>query len=186
MADQFLFEEKQYMGYNKYSILRRTVLALFCFVAYYWSENPKPVDVSVIHIGAYPVESIDHSGQLFFLMGIAILLISALLIFVLHIRTEVTESSIILDGLWTARKVKINIDSIVSVEKVRYGTYFLSRPVYNLHQNGTIRFYTSGNEAVELTDKEGLKYIIGSQKSQELVDVIRKRLEKLNGVSDNG
>lgn len=50
MQDQIIFEEKQYIGYNKWSILWRTVLAMFCFILYYWSENPKPVDVAMVAI----------------------------------------------------------------------------------------------------------------------------------------
>ena len=65
MEDEILFEEKQYIGYNKWAIIWRTVLALFCFLLYYWSENPKPVEVvNAIEIPASPVG--EDSGQLFF------------------------------------------------------------------------------------------------------------------------
>ena len=180
MQEKFLFEEKQYMGLNRQSVLRRMVLAFFCFVAYYWSENPKPVDVSVVHIGSYPVQDIPNSGELFFLMGIAILVLSTAMIFILHIKTKVTESSIIVDGLWTARKVKINLTNISSAEKVAIDRYFFNRPAYNLHHKGIITFYTTGNEAVELTDKEGLKYRIGSQKATELLNTINTQIAKQN------
>lgn len=183
--ENLLFEEKQYLGVNKYSVLSRIVLALFCFLAYYWSENPNPVEVSGIYIGSYPVEDIPNSGQLFFIMGIVILLISALLIFVLHIHTVVTKTSVIVDGLWTSRKVKIDLKSIVSAEQVVYNKYFLNRPVYNLHHKGIINFYTAGNEAVELTDNEGLKYRIGSQKAEALLAAIRKQMEQINGSVSN-
>jgi len=179
MSDSILFEEKQYLGFNKQSILWRTVLALFCFVAYYWSENPKPVDVSVIHIGSYPVQDIENSGQIFFIMGLVILLLSACLVFVLHIHTTVTETSIILNGLWTARIVKIDFNSIVSAEKILSSKYRLNRPVYNLHLNGTIRFYTRGKDAVQLTDRDGLKYRIGSQRADDLLKAIQQQLDKL-------
>jgi hypothetical protein len=176
MSEQVLFSEKQYLGSNRYSILRRLVLALFCFVAYYWSENPKPVEVSGITIGAYPVADIPNSGQLFFVMGVAILVLSSLLVFVLHIHTKVTDSSVIIDGLWTSRKVKIDLKNIVSVKTIRYSRYFFKRPVYNLHYKGRIRFFTSGSEAVELVDKDGLVYRIGSQRASELEAVIQRQL----------
>jgi len=99
-----LFEERQYLGANKYSLLSRIVLALFCFFAYYWSENPKPVAVLGIPTAAYPVQELGNSGQLFFLMGMIILVLSALLVFVLHIHIVVTPTSVVIDGLWTARK----------------------------------------------------------------------------------
>src|SRR6267378_2271565 len=113
MNDSILFEEKQYMGFNKQSILWRTVLALFCFLAYYWSENPKPVDVSGIHIGSYPVQNIENSGQLFFLMGVIILIFSIGLVFIVHIRTIITPENITLAGLWCSRKVRVLLSVVV-------------------------------------------------------------------------
>jgi hypothetical protein len=152
------FVEKQYLGLNKMSLSRRITLALFCFVAYYWKENH------------------EKSGELFFFLGIAILVISVLLVFILHFETKVKNKSIILDGLWTSRKVKIDLNSIQSVKKVMYSKYILNRSVYNLHLKGTIRFYTRGPNAVELIDKDGLIYLIGSQNSAELERIINQEL----------
>jgi hypothetical protein len=174
--DKYLYVEKQYLGSNRYSILARTLLALFCFIAYYWSENPKPVEVQGIHIGSYPAdEIIPNSGALFFLLGITILVISAILVFVLHIKTVVTEESVTLEGLWTARKVKINLSAINQAEIVPYSSYSLNRAVYNLHKNGVVRFYTSGDHALLLTDNEGLKYLIGTQRPAELLLAIDRK-----------
>ena len=156
--EEIKFLEKQYLGLNKMSFIRRIALAIFCFVAYYWSENH------------------DKSGELFFSLGIAILVISALLVFVLHFETKIINGSIILDGLWTSRKVKIDINSIKSCQKVSYSRFFLNRSVYNLHYKKSIRFFTRGNDAVELTDQDGLVYLIGSQKAEELERVINNKL----------
>jgi len=98
------------------------------------------------------------------------------LIFVLNIHTKITSTSITLDGLWTARRVKIDMASIVSVEKVPYSTYLMNRPVYNLHRKGKIKFYTRGNDAVQLTDKEGQIYLIGTQKVNEMARSINKAI----------
>ena len=144
------FLEKQYLGLNKMSFIRRMVLAIFCFIAYYWSENH------------------EKSGDLFFYLGISILVISAILVFVLHFETKIINSSIVLDGLWTSRKVKIDIHSIKSCQKVSYSKFFLNRAVYNLHFKKSIRFFTRGNDAVQLTDQDGQIYLIGSQKAEEL------------------
>ncbi|MDG2058653.1 MAG: hypothetical protein P8J34_00670 [Flavobacteriales bacterium] len=156
--EEIKFLEKQYLGLNKMSFIRRIALAIFCFVAYYWSENH------------------DKSGELFFSLGIAILVISALLVFVLHFKTKIINGSIILDGLWTSRKVKIDINSIRSCQKVSYSRFFLNRSVYNLHYKKSIRFFTRGTDAVELTDQDGLIYLIGSQKAEELDRVINEKL----------
>lgn len=176
MQDDILYEEKQYIGYNKWSILWRTVLAMFCFVLYYWSENPKAVDVTVMEIPSSPVG--EDSGQLFFLMGIVLMTLSLILIFVLHIHTKIIGNSLILDGLWTSRKVKIDLSNIVEVKKVKYSKYLLNRPVYNLHYKNKIRFFTQGNDALELTDKDGLKYRIGSQKTDEFYKILTSLTSK--------
>ena len=156
--EEIKFFEKQYLGLNKMSLSRRIALALFCFVAYYWRENH------------------EKSGELFFFLGVAILVISILLVFILHFETRLQNRSIILDGLWTSRRIKIDLGSIRSVKKIQYSKYILNRSVYNLHLKGTIRFYTRGSDAVELTDRDGLIYLIGSQKSEELASIISQEL----------
>ncbi len=173
-----LFEEKQYLGYNRVSIMIRMVLALFCFIGYYWSENPKPVEIAVFHIGTYPGADIPNSGQVFFMLGLFILIISALLVHVLHIHTRVYENYILLDGFWNARKVKIDLRTIHTVKKLRYKPNTLRRPVYNLHINGVIKFFTSGNEFVEIKDQDGLIYRIGSQRANELFKIINHLINK--------
>ena len=97
--EEFKFFEKQYLGLNRMCLSRRIAFALFCFVAYYWRQNH------------------EKSGELFFFVGVAILVISVLLVFILHFETKVQNRSIILDGLWTSRKVKIDLGSIRSVKK---------------------------------------------------------------------
>ena len=62
MTEQpLLFEEKQYLGFNAYSISRRLAIAIFCFVAYYYTENR------------------EENADLLFLLGIFILVISVVL-----------------------------------------------------------------------------------------------------------
>ena len=173
MDDKILFEEKQYIGFNKWSIIWRTIIALFCFILYYWSENPKPLEVAnAIELPSSPVG--QDSGQLFFLMGTVLMLLSVILIFVLHLHTKIIGSNLILDGLWTSRKVKIDLNNIVEAKKVKYSRYLLNRPVYNLHFKNKIRFFTQGNFAVEITDKDGLKYRIGTQRADELTSLINQ------------
>ena len=157
--EKYNFIEKQYLGLNKISLSRRMVIAIFCFVIYYLRENQQ------------------KSGELLFFLGIFILIISFILVFVLHFETKIKNGSIILDGLWTARKVKIDLKSIRKCEKVLYSKFFLNRSVYNLHFKGTIRFYTRGSDAVKLTDKDGQVYLVGSQKSEELARIINTTLQ---------
>ena len=59
---EFDFIEKQYLGLNKMSLTRRMSLAIFCFVAHYWRENH------------------EKSSELFFFIGLSILVISIILL----------------------------------------------------------------------------------------------------------
>lgn len=175
-----IFQEKQYMGHNRFSIVIRSMLAIFCFVGYYWSQNPKPVQVSFLRIGSYPIENVDESGVIFFILGLSILAFSAGLTYVLHINTKVLNGAMILDGFWTARKVKIDLKNIIAIRRSRYKKNIFRRAVYNLHNKGTIRFYTSGEDFVELTDNSGLIYRIGSQKIDELYAILKNEIKITN------
>ena len=174
--ERHIFEEKQYMGHNQLSIIWRTIIAMFCFVGYYWSENPKPVQVAIFHIGHYPALNIPNSGKIFFVLGILILILSSILTYVLHTHIKVFADYIVIDGFWTARRVKINLNTITHIRKSRYKKHIFRRAVYNLHSKGIIRFFTSGNEFVEMKDDTGFTYRIGSQKASELYQVLKKQL----------
>lgn len=160
MTEQYQFHEKQYLGRDYNFISIRMVMAIFCFIAYYLTENR------------------ERNGDLLLLVGCGILFISVLMLFLLHYRTIVNNNSVILDGLWTTRIVKIDLNSIVKVEKSKYSSYFLNNPVYNLHRNGTVRFYAGGKDAIKLTDRDGLTYIIGTQRISELYDAIQNEMKK--------
>ena len=177
MEKELLFEEKQYMGHNRLSIIWRMVLALFCFIGYYWSENPKPVQVSVFYIGSYPIQHIPNAGKVFFLLGLIILVFSALLTYILHIHTRVYDGYMIIDGFLGARKVKIDFSTITFIRKVRDKINLFKRAVYNLHSKGIIRFYTSGQEFLELKDNAGFTYRIGTQRSEELLNLIKPHVK---------
>jgi hypothetical protein len=156
IEDKPLYEEKQYLGYNQLSLLRRLSLALFCFALYWWK----------VHIGG--------KGDLFFLLGMIIIAVSIVLLFVLHLKIRVFKNYIELDGLWTTRKVSIDLKNIVKVERKKYSKYHLNNPVFNLHLKGLVRFYTGGNDAVEITDREGTPYRIGTQNPDRLESLIKE------------
>jgi hypothetical protein len=160
MQERNYFHEKQYLGYSKYSNLRRIILALFFFIAYYFSKPGL------------------ESTNLLFYLGTSTLLFSAGLMYVLHLETTLANGSLVFDGLWTARKVKVEMSSIVSVEQIIYSNIYVRRAVYNLHRKGRIHFYTRGKDAILLTDKDGLEYVVGTQRPEELFDLIKKELEK--------
>ena len=159
MENNSVFVEKQYLGRDYGRISVRLVMALFCFAAYIFTEDNEKAQ-----------------SDLFLVAGFGILIVSVLMIFLLHYRITVKNNSVIIDGIWTSRMIKIDLNSIVSVERVPYSTYMISNPVYNLHKKGTIRFYAGGKDAVQLTDRDGLRYIIGTQHSVELVQTIKSQM----------
>lgn len=171
--EQVNFEEQQYHGLNKHSLVRRTLLSVFCFVAYYWSENPKPVEVGNIQIGEYPGDV--RYGELFFVLGLGLLALSVIMLFVPHMKTVVTNSEIVLHGKFPSRIVRIPISSIASVRKVMIRPSIFTRPVFNLQTKGRIRFFSYGNEMLEITSKDGTVFRVGTQKATELLNVLKTR-----------
>lgn len=157
MSDKPVFIEKQYLGREFIPITIRLVMSMFCFAAYFFTDQ--------------------KSNGLLVVVGFAILVISIIMGFLLHFRTRVINKSVLLDGLWTTRLVKIDLNSIVKAEKGEYSRYLFNNPVYNLHTKGTIRFYTGGKEAIHLTDRDGLVYIIGSQHTNEFLRAIQTEIK---------
>lgn len=160
MNNKPVFIEKQYLGREWIPITIRLMLALICFFIYFFTDER------------------ERNGDLLAVVGFAIIIISVIMGFLLHFRTRVENKSLLLDGLWTTRLVKIDLNSIVKAEKGNYSRYLFNNPVYNLHKKGTIRFYTSGKSAIFLTDRDGLIYIIGSQCSNELLRAINEEIKK--------
>jgi len=158
--NQAAFVEKQYLGRDYSRISIRMVLAMFCFGAYYLSGSQ------------------GQNAELFLVVGFGILIGSVIMMFLLHYKTTVYNKSIVLDGIWTTKMVKIDLNSIVKVEAVPYSSYLLNNPVYNLHQKGTVHFYAGGKDAVSLTDRDGLKYIIGTHRQAELEKSIKGEMGK--------
>ncbi|MBL4676096.1 MAG: hypothetical protein JKY70_07840 [Mucilaginibacter sp.] len=159
MSDKAVFVEKQYLGREWIPITIRLVLALFCFAAYFFTDER------------------ERNGDLLAIVGFVIIIISIIMGFLLHFSTKVENKSVLLDGLWSTRRVKIDLNSIVKVEKGTYSRYLFNNPVYNLHTKGTIRFYAAGNDAIHLTDRDGLIYIIGSQHANEFLRAIKAEMK---------
>ena len=83
-------------------------MALFCFAAYYITERR------------------EQNADLFLVVGCGILIVSIIMMFLLHYRTTVTGSSIILDGLWTTSQVVISLNDITTVERTQYSPFLIA------------------------------------------------------------
>lgn len=141
MGNRFAYLEKQYIGRDYIRICIRLVMAAFCFAAYVYERDR------------------DNTQDLFLVVGFGIIGVSIALLFLIQYQTIIDDRKIIIDGLWSAKKVVIDLNSIVKVRKDTYSNYLFNNPVYNLHRKGSIRFYSSGKDAVVLTDTDGLSII---------------------------
>ena len=160
MSNKYAFFEKQYIGRDYIRISIRLLMAAFCFGAYVYERDR------------------DNTQDLYLIVGFGIIAISIVLMFMIQYQTIINNKSIIIDGLWTTKKVKIDLNSIVDVRKDTYSNYLFNNPVYNLHRKGSIRFYSSGKDAIVLTDGDGLMYYIGTQRPNEMLLVIQNEMSK--------
>ena len=158
MGNRYAFFEKQYIGRDYIRICIRLVMAAFCFAAYVYDRDR------------------DNTQDLFLVVGFGIIGVSILLLFLIQYKTTIDQKRIIIDGLWSTKKVVIDLHSIVKVRKDTYSSYLFNNPVYNLHRKGSIRFYSSGKDAVVLTDRDGLEYYIGTQRPNEMYLVIQEEM----------
>ncbi|MBY0543131.1 MAG: hypothetical protein K2P75_06985 [Sphingobacteriaceae bacterium] len=159
MEQKNFFLEKQYIGRDYIRIAIRLVMAAFCFGVYVYERDR------------------DNTVDLFLVVGFGIIGVSIILLFLIQYKTIVENKTVILSGLWTAKKVKIDLNNIVSVKKSEYSNFIFNNPVYNLHKKGTIRFYSSGKDAIILTDRDGLEYFIGTQRPNEMYLVIKEEMK---------
>jgi hypothetical protein len=159
MEQKNFFLEKQYIGRDYIRIAIRLLMAAFCFGVYVYERDR------------------DNTVDLFLVVGFGIIGVSIILLFLIQYKTVVENKMLILDGLWTTKKIKIDLNSIVKVEKTTYSNYVFNNPVYNLHKKGTIRFYSSGKDAIKLTDRDGLEYFIGTQRPNEMYLVIKEEMK---------
>ena len=159
MEQKNFFLEKQYIGRDYIRIAIRLLMAAFCFGVYVYERDR------------------DNTVDLFLVVGFGIIGVSIVLLFLIQYKITIENKTVILDGLWTAKKVKIDLSNIVSVKKGDYSSFMINNPVYNLHKKGTIRFYSSGKDAVILTDRDGLKYYIGTQRPNEMYLVIKEEMK---------
>lgn len=159
MDQKHTFVEKQYIGRDYIRIAIRLIMSAFCFAAYVYERDR------------------DNTVDLFLVVGFGIIGVSIILLFLIQYKTTIENKNVIIDGLWSSKSVKIDLNSIVKVRKATYSNFLFNNPVYNLHKKGSIRFYSSGKDAVVLTDRDGLEYFIGTQRPNEMYLVIQSEMK---------
>ncbi|RWU06440.1 hypothetical protein [Pedobacter chitinilyticus] len=158
MDGRYTFIEKQYIGRDYIRISIRLIMAAFCFAVYVYERDR------------------DNTVDLFLVVGFGIIGVSIILLFMVQYKTVIENKKVQIDGLWTAKKVEIDLNKIVDIRKATYSRFFFNNPVYNLHKNGTVRFFSSGKDAIVLTDRDGLEYYIGTQRPNEMYLVLQNEM----------
>ena len=159
MDGRYTYIEKQYIGRDYIRICIRLIMAAFCFAVYVYERDR------------------DNTVDLFLVVGFGIIAVSIVLLFMVQYKTVIENKKVVIDGLWTAKKVVIDLNNVTQIRKETYSRYFFNNPVYNLHKNGTVRFFSSGRDAVVLTDRDGLEYFIGTQRPNEMYLVLQAELK---------
>lgn len=158
MAMKYDYHEKQYLGYNRFGIIRRMVIALFCLVFYATSQ----VD--------------DQTKNVFFLLAIVVLVLSLISLLIQHLETRLEGSKLTLIGPVSFKKVELELKDLKSLEIKPYSRFLLNRPMFNLHKRNSIRFFTHGNWCVEFETKNGELITLGTQRPQGLYEILSKFL----------
>ena len=160
MPERPAYIEKQYIGRDYIRICIRLVMSAFCFAAYVYERDR------------------DRTQDLYLVVGFGIIGVSIALLFLIQYKIVIENKRIVIDGLWTATRVEIDLSTIKNVRKDVYSNYFFNNAVYNLHRKGSIRFYSSGKDVVVLTDAEGFEYYIGTQRPNEMYLVIQEEMRR--------
>lgn len=158
-SGRYTYIEKQYIGRDYIRICIRLIMAAFCFAVYVYERDR------------------DNTVDLFLVVGFGIIAVSIILLFMVQYKTVIEDKKVTLNGLWTTKKVIIDLNNIADIRKETYSRYFFNNPVYNLHKNGTVRFFSSGKDAIVLTDRDGLKYYIGTQRPNEMYLVLQNEMK---------
>jgi len=159
MAIKYDYHERQYLGYNRFGVIRRTVIALFCLVFYYASE----VD--------------DQTRNVFFLLALVVLVLSLISLMIQHLETRLEGSQLTLIGPMTFKKVVMDMEGLRSLEVKPYSRFMLNRPMFNLHRKESVRFFTYGQWCVEFETKDGQRVKLGTQRPKGLYEILSKYLD---------
>jgi hypothetical protein len=178
--------ERQFLGQNKLYIIIRLMLMLFCFIGYYWSENPKPVYTQIgnIRIGSYPAKDLPNSGELFFILGIFLLLLSLLLMFIPHITISSENKVLRISRFANKNHYLISFSDITHARVIHLRNHLFLRPSFSMHPVESTRFFTAENTAIELQTSSKTRILLATQRPGELLALLREKVPGLMVLSD--
>ena len=157
MSHNYAFLEKQYLGFNRFGLVRRMVIMLFCFIFYFASDDTQ-----------------GDTADLFFYIGIVILVMSGGAMLISHLETKIDGNKLVLSGPMTHRKVEMDIKGISDIKVEPYSKFLMNRPMFNLHKKDARRFYTHGIHCVAFNSPDAENIKLGTQRPEELKRALEK------------
>ncbi|MDP4663394.1 MAG: hypothetical protein NWQ55_01920 [Salibacteraceae bacterium] len=154
--EKYDYIERQYLGFNRFGLIRRIVITIFCFVFYFVSDDAA------------------LNRDLFFYLGLFVLVLSAAALLIRHLETTVKDGKLKLVGPTTFKKVELDLKELQAVEIRPYSRFVMNRPMFNLHRKGQLRFYTHGNMCVMFKLKDGQVVKLGTQRPDALKAILEK------------
>lgn len=130
---------------------------LFCFLFYFASDDTQ-----------------GDTADLFFYLGMGILVMSAAAMLISHLETKVDGHKLILSGPMTHKRVEMDIKGISDIRIEPYSKFLMNRPMFNLHRKNSRRFYTHGNGCVSFISPDGEHIKLGTQRPEELKRALEK------------
>jgi hypothetical protein len=160
-----VFQEKQWFNqWWVHLILTLPIIGGICYMCYTWYVLEKPVD---------KVGPAEYGEQLFV---IALLIATALLIFIFKLCLEIDEKGIQYQFFPIHLKPrKINWPAIESCRTIKYHPLTEAGGWgYKFGLDGRKIMSVKGNQGIQVTLKNGKKYLFGTQKTEEAQVVINK------------
>lgn len=157
MSHEILFKEVHYLGRNRYGLSRRLVMIVFCFIAHYYSGEKGNIE------------------GVFFIVGLAIFLISLVLWFVPYYTIELKNNVIKIVSI-RKKEVTLPLNFITEATTGIYNRFHLNNPVFNVFNDGEYQFYAEGRKALLLNLEGGNKFKIGMKRPDLIYTEIKKSM----------
>lgn len=158
MPNNFEYSERQYLGFNRFGLIRRMVIMLFCFVFYFVSDEAA------------------LNRDLFFYIGLFVLVLSAGALLINHLTTQIKDGKLRLIGPMTFKEVEFDLKNLREVEIRPYSRFVMNRPMFNWHRKGQLRFYTHGSMCILFKMEDGQVVKLGTQRPDALKAALGKYL----------
>lgn len=147
------FREVQYTGRNSYGFSRRLVMALFLFIAHYYSGSEENLEGTLLLLGGF------------------LLLFSLLLLFIPSYTILLQHATLVLKPAF-GKAIQLPVETIAEASIVTYSRFHFNNIVFNVLDGDEHKFYAEGSKALLVNLKDGAVYRIGCKNAETLLQQI--------------